>query len=308
MATNIKARQKLSALYRRGLEVRFGPGRPPLIGDPDVNNGVLVGEDGKDLPVTDDDVQTWLQTPSPLQREMAVRDAQASRAKSLVRAKRNEESEEHLTIMAFLVDMSFETLVDYVLLSTSDTRRDQAVREILGEDDWKDITALQDAMRQFDELDEAGVTLNEEQQAEYDGLMAEDQKFGDQVAVLELQMSEIERDALKMQSREQLEKKALDKRSEIVGQQAFMFEYEQQMLYYSVRDFENRGQLFYTSARELAEEPDEVQDAFKQGATKFIADSTEAKNLLGVVSGSESSEPPNAPETSAPSIPVESNA
>lgn len=308
MANNIKARKKLSALYRTGVEVRFGPGIPPKIGKPDVNKGLLVTENGDELPLQPEEVQVWVQPPSPIQREMAVRDAQAARAKSLVRAKRNEDSEEHLTIMAFLVDMSMETLVDYVLLSGSDTRRDQAVREILGEDEWKDISAYQDAMRTFDELEEAGQALNEEQQEEYDALQEQDQKFGDQVAELEAKLMDIDRAALEMQTREQLEKKALDKRSEIVGQQAFMFEYETQMLFYSVRDFDDHGVLLYASARELAEEPEEIQDAFKNAILLFIGDSGEAKNSLGAVSGSESSEPPSEPVISAPSTPEVVNA
>lgn len=304
---NIKARKKLSALYQRGVEVRFGPGQDPRFGKADEHKGMIVGEDGRPLPVGADDIQLWVCPPSPLQREMAIRDAQAARAKSLVRAKRNLESEEHLTIMAFLVDMDFETLVDYVLLSSTDERRDQAVREILGNDDWKDITALQDAMRQFDELIEEGRTLSSDQQEEYDALQDQDREFGDQVERLQQELTNIERDALKMMSREVLEKKALDRRSELIGQQAFMFEYETQMLFYAVRDFEDRTTLFYSSARELAEEAEEIQDACKEAMTSFIADAGEAKNSPGVASGSELSEPPSVPETSAPSIPAMSN-
>lgn len=307
MGNYIKARQKLSALYRTGVEVRFGSDGPPKIGRPDKHKGLLVTEDGDPLPVKPDEVQVWVQPPSPLQREMSVRDAQAARAKSLVRAKRNFESEEHLTIMAFLVDMSFDTLVDYVLLGDSDTRRDQAVREVLGDDDWKDLAAIQDAMRILDELEEEGRELTPDQREEREALDAEDARFGAQVAKLESQLMDVDRAALEMQTRETLEKKALDKRAEIVGQQAFMFEYEKQMLFYSVRDFENRGVLLYGSAYELAEEPEELQDGMKEANLLFIQDSGEAKNSQGVASGSESSVLPSEPETSAPSIPQESS-
>ena len=288
---NIKARRKLSDLYKKGVEVRFGPGPN---GEPTGRIGPFKDENGKTVPATDDEQAMWLQPPSPLQREMAMRDAQASRARALVNAKRKEDSEEHLTVLAFIADMEDETLIDYVLISEQDSRRNDATREVLGEEEWANMSELQDAMRQFDEMDPDDLVGNEE----YEALMELDRKFGDQVAARERELLESAREAMRMQGRAAAEKKALTKRAELVGSQAFMSEYERQMLFYSIRDIDDNGVLFFESAREVAELPDEVIEVLQEALEPFISDATEAKNSQGAASGSESSEPPSEPETS----------
>lgn len=295
---NIKARRRLSDLYKRGVEVRFdgGPGRIAPKGE-----GPFVDDDGKPIPLKPGEVQMWVQSPSPLQREMAMRDGQASRARALIRAKRDENSEEHLTIMAFLAEMTDETLIDYVLVQNQRERRDEAMREVLAGDEWSEMSSYQDALRQFEEDERSEEELEDD--PEYQALMELDAKFGEQVRIRESELVDAERQSLEMRPRGDVERKALEKRAEIVGTQAFMAEYERQMLFYSVRDFDDQGVLFYESARQLAEEPDVVRQTIQDAMVPFISDAAEAKNLQGVVSGSDSSELPNAPETSAPSTP-----
>lgn len=284
---NIKARRKLSDLYQRGVEVRFGP------------DGGKIGpfkdsETGKEVPVSEDEVAMWVQPPSPLQREMALRDSQGARARSLVRAKREEDSEEYLTAMAFLADMSDETLIDYVLLSDADERRSDATREVLGEKEWENITELQEAMRQFDEMDPKELEDN----PEYDALMELDRKFGQQVAEREREILDAAREVLQMQGRAAAERKALAKRAEMIGSQVFMAEYERQMLFYSVRDADDHGVLFFESAKELAGQDEEILNTLRRASSMFISDAGEAKNSQGAASGSDSSEPPKGQETS----------
>ncbi len=293
---NIKARRKLSDLYKKGVEVRFGPndtgeveGRVAPGGQ-----GAFKDDDGKPLPLGEDDVAMWIQPPSPLQREMALRDAQAARARALIRAKRDENSEEHLSVLAFLADMTDETLIEYVMVSTQDDRSNEATREVLALDEWQDITAYQDAMRQFDEMDPA----ERDENPEYIALMEKDEKFGEQVRQRTNELADAERDVLTMRGRAETEKRALEKRAELVGSQAFMREYEQQMLFYAVRDADDTGVLFFESARELAEQDDAIREVIQEALVPFITDGSEAKNSPGVASGSESSEPPKKPETS----------
>jgi hypothetical protein len=307
--TNIKARRKLSDLYRRGVELRFGPGEDglPTYVLPEKGEGYLVDEEGQRVPLPSEDwVQAWVQPPSPLHREMAMRDAQAARAKSLIRAKREKDSEEHLTIMAFLADMDDETLIDYLLVNSARERREAAMREVLAEDEWKDFPSYQDAIRQYEEDPRPQEEIDAD--PDYIALLELDTKFGDQVADRERQLLDAERDTLKMRPRENLERKALDSRAEIVGTQAFMYEYELQMTYYSVRDFDNNGVMFFESARELAEQDDDVRNALREAMSPFITDAAEAKNSLGAVSGSESSEPPSEPEITEASIPETASA
>lgn len=307
---NIKARRKLSDLYKTGVEIRFGPNGPQVGKEPDGTIGGLVRDDeGNEIPPGEDDIQMWIQPPNPLHRDMAMRDAQASRAKALVRAKRDEESEEHLTVMAFLADMSDETLLEYCLIQQNDEFRQDAIREVLGEDEWEDMNSYQEAIRQYDETDLTMEQLLED--PEWVALNELDVKFGKQVAGREKEIREAAREGLLVQlsaGRGNLERKALKFRSEQVGTQAFMHRYEQEMLFYSVRDFEDNGVLFFGSSREFAEQNDEIKQTISAALAPFISDSAEAKNWQGVVSGLGSSEPPNEQETSGASTPQDASA
>lgn len=299
MAGNIQARKKLAALYAKGLEVRFGPdpNGNPKISMPDNFEGPVSEPPGPD------DIQMWVQPPSPLQREEAMRAAQAARAKALVRAKREKDSEEHNTIMAFLADMSDETLIEYVLLQDRDSRKADAMREVLGEDEWKDMASFQDIARSYDEDERSLEEL--EADPEYQAFMELDIEFGRQVSAREQELMDSQRESLKFQletGRGNVEQKALKHRAELVGTQAFMYEYELQMRYFSVRQFDDHGLLFFTNPRECAEAPDEVKNAITEALANFISESGEAKNLQGVVSGLGSSEPPAGQETSESSI------
>jgi hypothetical protein len=283
VARNLQARRKLSALYKRGVEVRFGP------------DGGRIGP--FDEPATVDEVAVYVAPASPLQREQALRDAQAKRARALIATKREEESEEHLTSKAFVAEMSLATLTDYVLIADQEERRSEAIRDVLSRDEWNDIAALQDALRQFDEED------SDEGEPEYAAVLARDEEYGRQVNERDLSLTEAAREALNLLGRDELERRALEKRSELVGSQAFMQEYERQMTFYSVREVTDNNVLFFESAREFADQDDQIQLTIKQALSQFINEATEAKNLPGVVSGSESSAPPSEPEISEASTP-----
>ena len=284
---NLKARRKLSALYERGAELRFGP------------NGPIEGP--FDGPPSDDVVAMWVGPPSPLQREMALRDAQASRAKALLRMRTDNDSEERLTGLAFLSEMSMDTLIDYILQHDSEDRRGEAVRDVLRQDDWKDITSLQEAFRPYDE----GELDPDPEDPDYRALMDADKKYGDQVDDRLKELTEASRYALQMLSRGELERRALEKRGDLIASQAFMAEYERQMLFYAVREADDHGVLFFESARELAGQDDAVQTAIARTLQAFVNEVPEAKNSPGAEAGSPQSDPPSEPETSESSTPQE---
>lgn len=271
MATSIKQRRKLSDLYKQGVEVRFTLDED---GKPRGTVGPFENSEGKYKPAEESDVCMYVRPPSPLQREMALRDGQAARARALINAKRKTDSEEHLTILAFLADMSDETLVDYLLVNDTQERQQDAMRDVLSRDEWKDMTDYQDAMRQFDEMSDE----EKEESEEYAAMMELDQKFSTQVSVRLAELTDAQRDAFRMMNRETLEKRALDKRSEMVGSQAFINEYELQMLYYAVRDPENHATLYFESAREFAEQHEDFRVVIEEALMPFIAEGAEAKN------------------------------
>lgn len=302
MATNIKSRRLLSELFKTGVEIRFGADEN---GNTVGKVGPFVDDDGRPIPRKEGrEVAMFVRPPDPLQREMAMRSAQAKRAASLVRAKRDEDSEEHLTILAFLADMSDETLVEYVLAAEQMERHSEAEREVLGLDEWKDFTALQDAFREYEDKEPEEL----EGDAEFQALMELDEKFGVQVTEREKQLTNAQREALGFLQREQVERKALEKRAELVGSQAFMHEYDRQMLYYSVRDPDKIDELFFENATELASQPDEVRDLISDALAPFISEAGEAKNSPRAASSSDSSALPANPETSATSSPEEPTA
>jgi hypothetical protein len=290
---NIKARKRLSELFKRGIEVRFDEDGGHL--------GPFLDEDGKPIPATEDQVAMWIQAPSPFQREMALRDAQAARAKALLRAKRDEDSEESLTSRAFLAEMTSETLLEYVLMIDEEDRRNEAIREVLGREEWEDFPALQDAFRRMEEV---GGSPEDE---EWKDLMEADRRYGREVAERENELTEAARQSLQYLSTEELERRALEKRSEVVGSQAFMSEYEKLMLFYSIRDMENTANLFFDTVDEWNEQPDEIRTVIVDALSQFVGEATEAKNSPGAVSGLDSSALPSEQETSEGSIPQESN-
>lgn len=293
---NIKQRRQLTELFKQGVEIRFGPGPD---GKPLGKIGPFVNDHGARIAPKGDEVAMFVRPPDPVQRDMAIRAAQGRRAAALVRAKRDEESEEHLTILAFLSDMSDETLIEYVVAADTNLRRQEAEREVLALDEWKDMTSYQEAMSHFASLEEHELEENDE----YEALLDLDEKYGKQITAREIELTDAQREALGFLQRDQVERKALEKRAEIVGSQAFMAEYEKQMLFYSVRDHDKTHELFFENANELASQPDEVRELINEAIMPFISETGEAKNSQRAADGSSSSALPDAPETSDSSTP-----
>lgn len=262
---SIAARKKLGALYAKGIYVRFGEDGPRY---GEEKNGSFPEDDV----LGEDEIEIWVAPPNPHQREMAMREAQASRARSLLRVKNDENSEEYLTTKAYLADMEVDTLIQYLVIATSDERSSAAIREVLALDEWENIDELRDAMAQYEE---SGADPSDE---EYASLLAADYRYGKQVGEVEARLAEEERISLEVLGRDELEKRAMERRSEIVGSQAFIYEYERQMKFYSVREPGNHNTLFFDSAKELTEQEDVIQEAIAVALGKFIKDGSEAKN------------------------------
>jgi hypothetical protein len=265
LMASITARKKLSSLYARGVAVRFGE-EGARFGD-EKRGGGFPEEDV----LLEDEVEIWIAPPNPYQREMAMREAQAARARSLLKVKNDENSEEYLTTKAYLAEMDIVTLVDYLVISSTEERTQAAVREVLAKKEWENIDELRDAMAQFDASDD-------KDSEEWKTLLERDFEYGQQVSAVEQRLNEEEHVSLSVLSRDELERRAMDKRSEIVGSQSFVYEYERQMKYYSVRDSNNHSILFYDSPKELVEESELIQLAIEEGLRRFITNGSEAKN------------------------------
>lgn len=294
MARNIAARRKLGELYEKGEELRFdaeGAVRGPF-------NEEAQRHGPFEDPCGADEVAVWVTNPHPLQRDMALRDAQAARARAVLAVRRDKESLEYLTALSFLSEMSDDTLVEYVLVSGDDTRRQDAERDVLAQEEWSNISELQDSWRHYAEEppDDA------DSDPQYQALLARDAEYGKQIRERQDQLREGDRDSLSLQPRAVVEKKAMESRADLIATQAFMHMYERQMQFYGVRDIDDHKQLFFESAKEMESYPKQVQDAVGEVLAQFL-DGSQAKNSPRVASGSTSSEPPVSPETSEASTP-----
>jgi hypothetical protein len=284
--TRIEKRRKLDALFDRGGYVRFGAdsqGRP--IVDPEVESP--------------DDLSIWVGPPSPLQREMAIRDGQAARARVVLEAKNHEGSDQWLTIRAFVASMPTDDLIEFILALDETDYIAQARRDVLVEKQWEDFNQLRDAMRQYEE---AGSPVGD---PEWEPLLERNRQFADQVISRSEELENDARDALKLMPRGKIEEKATDLRIEQAASTAFMAKYEENMLFYACRDDEEHKELYFEDVDDMKSQPQEVQQGLARKLASFINEATEAKNSQGAVPGSTSSVPPVDPETSESSTPEE---
>ena len=124
---------------------------------------------------TDDDIVVFVTPPSPLQREYAIREAQASRAVALLNARKNADDPASAVSHSFIAEMTDEELVEYLVAMSENDRQGEATRQVLGETEWEDFDALRDAMRQYEEEG------SPEDDPKWEALLERDRSFGDQV-------------------------------------------------------------------------------------------------------------------------------
>lgn len=256
---HIPKRKKFEALFDRGGYVRFNrdsEGRPLI--DPEM--------------VSDDDMRIFVGPPSPLQREMAVREAQATRARVMLEARDDEDSTTYVTIRNYIRGMKRDALIDYILDLDENEHYTQARRDVLQQKDWEDFNAFRDAMRQWEE---AGSPLDSE---EWKPLLDRDAKFGRDI---EGRASEIRADAhtgYMHMAVGLVQEKAIEKRIDQIGSAAFMVAYEEWILFYSCRDDEDHLELYFEKPEDIKRLPEKVQAALATKAREFVTDVSEAKN------------------------------
>lgn len=285
--SRIEKRKRLEALFERGgyVTVRRGEdGRPVVNGD-----------------AHPDDIKIWVGPPNPFQREMAIREAQASRSRAMLEARDNKDSQTYVNIQSFVRALSMESLIDFVLEIEETDRLAQARRDVLAMKEWEDFNALRDAMRQFEE---AGSPFND---PEWKPLLDKDVRFGEQVEQRSNELRDNAREGLSLMPRPKLEERAVERRIEQAGSAMFVRSYEEWMLFYACRDDEDHNTLWFDNLEDMKSQPEELQAALAEKLTSFVAEVAEAKNLQGAASGSTSSVPPVEPETSEASIHAGSN-
>lgn len=257
--TSIEKRRKLEALFDRGGLVTFNrddEGRPVI--NPETPS--------------DDDQAIWVGPPSPLQREMAVREAQAARARIMLDARDDPNSHTSVTIRNFVNSMKLDTVIDYILELDENEHFTQARRDVLQQKEWEDFNAFRDAMRQWEE---AG---SPQEGAEWEPLLERDRKFGTQILDRANEIRDDVRAGYSHMPLNIVQEKAIEKRIEQAGTAAFMTAYEEWVLYYACRDDEDHLQLFFDSPDDIKRLPEEIHGALAEKLRAYITDASEAKN------------------------------
>lgn len=298
----IEQRRALDDLYMEGVEVRFW--KDPETKKPDAAIGPFEGEDGERILPAKGVTCVFVRPPNPVQREEAMRNANAKRARALVKTQRDKDSEEHLTSLAYLVDMSEEALVDYVIMAKTGERAADAERDVLSREEWKEMTTYQDAARQFAQMTPEQL----ENDPEWAAFSELEERYSQQIHERELQLEDADRDILQRVPRDKVEEQALKKRAEFVGSQAFLNEYQRWMNYYAAREVDDTSLLFFANVDDYATAHEAIKDKLVEAMDPFIGDGSEAKNSPRVAPGSDLSVLPETPETSESSIPEEQSA
>lgn len=251
-ARNIQKRKALRALYEKGKEVRFGP-KGLNTGDPDPADIVIM-----------------VVPPNPAQRDESIREAQAARAVALLQTK-DVDTQEYKTAKVFVADMGDQELHEYVLGLDEAKRQQEAQRRVMAKDEWKDFDELRDAMRRWEDLDFP-------ETEEWTPLAKRDKDFGKQVNAEMRELYETDLQALAMQPRPELERKAFDRRCEVIGTGAFMKVFEEMMLFFACREEEDHDELFFENSNEIRTYPEHVETALTECLHSFITELDESKN------------------------------
>lgn len=301
-------RDRLSALYRKGEEVRFNEhgvvnrskaeleARNAALKEALRDGGEEPEEDSEAVWPADDDLVIYVTPPSPLQREMALREASASRARFILSAKRDEDSPNAVATRASVVEMELEELVEIVLNLNEAERREESERNVLAEEEWEDFTELQDAMRQWAESDDPDGD-------EWKPLLNRDLEFGRQVENEYQRLTEASRESLKIVARPDLEERAIKKIIEVGGNAEFMAEYQMWMLHYACREGDNHDDLAFDHPDDIQNLPEVASEALAEVYREFIESEKAAKNSPRVEDGSLPLPLPDELETSESSTP-----
>lgn len=274
--TNIAKRRKLSELFERGTEVRFNA------------DGVNTGEP------TPDDITVFVRPPNPFERDMALREAAACRARAVLAARRRpDEDADSITSIAAISNLSTDDLIDYLITQKEGDTLAEGQRRVLAEEEWKDFDQLRDSVRQWSE---AGYPEDDH----WLPIIERDNEFGRQVRAAADAVRDAAREAYRLVSREKLEEQAFEKRIDVLGNQAFMKAYQENMLFYACKDEDKKTQFFET-VQEILEAPEEVQEALANTLSSFLNSPGDAKNSQRAAPSSDSAEPSANQEISEPS-------
>lgn len=266
-----------------------------------VGRPVTVGED------TPEPVEVWLQKINPVQNEDALRRANAARVRTRSQAK-DTESEEYLDAVANIRDFATrETLIDLAIAEELRLRRSRIEAECAAEDEWSTDDYLQGLVDAWEgSPDNPG--LKERWAEDHDDpeaarVKSEIDRFEEKVkGLVDAERADLERD-YENTPEEDILQKAVERVLEQRALTAFIIEYENWQLYYSVRDPDKHADLYFLNIEEVRSLEDKTKEVLLAHYRELAVEQTEGKDSPGTPGSSPSSEQPEQAETELSSGP-----
>jgi hypothetical protein len=270
------------------------------LGDLYVRGRELAPNDGEGEPV-----RVWMSKLNELDREAALRRANAVKARYLIEID-DEESDVFVAAYGQIRELEDrETMIRFVISDDlARIRRRVEGERATDEDTWaKDgyLQGLFDAWLGTDDepglvetsADNPGDPEAERVKAEIDRYQKEVTDEVDAHAErLEKDWSDVEIDFLQRRAAHELLR--------LRSNEAFVREYQRQQLYYAVRDATNRRQRYFATVSEVDDLDDELRTYLTGQLNSLTVENTEGKDSPppeGSSNSSESADPPSGPET-----------
>lgn len=282
-------RKRLTDLYKRGQTI------------------TIVGPDDENV---NDGVKVWIQKPNPTEMESIHRRANARKA-LIVREGQDEASEIFLAAWAESRDfLNKETLITLALYEDLSSARMRANAEIADEEEWKDEDYLQGLLdlwqgdpeqgdfglaevwtsmpEEWDETDFSSEEVVRMKEAKR--VFSELQRFDAQVE--QVLKAEEERLRVDWSSRDDefVVRAAVKELVRQQANQAFVDEYDRQLMYYTVREPDDHKKRYFANMAEIDDLEEGVKDQLKLAMNSLLVDVVEGKDSPVTPTSSDSSE------------------
>lgn len=255
---------------------------------------------GKEVTIGDGEgaITVWVQKLNPVDQEMALRRANAARARILAK-KKDEDSFEYQSTRMDIVGKDADELIEFLVADVIQSKSQSFEAELAAEDEWsKDhyLQGLRDSWN--DGLKDAYHMDNDDEEAAR--VFAELRRFSDEVTKLLQGEAEKLRGDYKDTSDEELENLVFDKMFAATADMAWVHEYRRCEIWLGVRELENHKKRYFESRDEVDHLEQEVLVPLVAAYHEVNVDVTEGKGLVGTPPSSPSSEQSEKVET-APS-------
>lgn len=254
---------------------------------------------GRDLTIGDgggDPVLVWIQKMNPLEHEKSIRKAGAAKARVLMAA-RDKDSEEWQEAFSDVADIGDRTaLIDYLISDDVAKFQDAKEAELSFADEWAKDGYLQGLRDSWDDPDNPlskAYHLDSENE-EARRVFLELKRFTDQVQEeVQPEIERLRRD-YEQTDEETLHDRALRRFVELRSGLAWLREYRNCEVYFSVREPDDHRKYYFTAREQVDGLAPQVFAQISMAYQELVVDVTEGKDSPRTPSSSPSSEPLDA--------------